>query len=65
MSVLYIKSLGTELKECQKENMLLRKIIKRQNIMIDHIAELMSKGCSLVGTKEQIIEEMEREAKGE
>lgn len=39
MSVLYIKSLGTELKECQKENMLLRKIIKEQ----EKIIELMAK----------------------
>lgn len=30
MSVLYIKSLGTELKECQKENELLKKIIQIQ-----------------------------------
>lgn len=35
MSVLYIKSLGTELNECQKENMLLKKIIKEQEKMIE------------------------------
>jgi hypothetical protein len=65
MSVLYIKSMGTELKELEKENKLLRKIIKKQNVMIEHIATLMANGCFLTGTKEQIIEEMERKAKGE
>ena len=39
MSVLYIKSLGTELQECQKENMLLRKIIKEQGKIIELMAE--------------------------
>jgi hypothetical protein len=37
MSVLYIKSLGTELKECQKENELLKKIIEIQNIRINYL----------------------------
>lgn len=35
MGVLYIKSLGTELQECQKENELLKKIIEIQKIKIE------------------------------
>ena len=35
MGVLYIKSLGTELQKCQKENELLKKIIEIQKIKIE------------------------------
>lgn len=35
MGVLYIKSLGTELQEYQKENELLKKIIEIQKIKIE------------------------------